>query len=94
MPISIIIAVVLALAVAGVVWYATQRAQGMVRTLGQALSGTLTCAAVLFFVGGITAGMYGGRPFGLEILKGPYELWIQRFEHPTQPLVFWGEDGP
>ena len=87
MSISIVIATVLALAVAAAVWYASNRAQGLVRNLGQALSGTLACAAVLFLVGGLTASMYNGRPFGLEILKRPYELWIERFEHPTRPLV-------
>ncbi len=87
MPISVIVAILLLLALAYVFWYASRRGRGIVQTLSQAVAGTLTACAALLFLGAVTAAMFGGRPFGLEILKHPYEVWVQRFEHPTQPLV-------
>ena len=85
MPISVSIAVALLLAVAGMFWYVARR--GTARPLTLSVSGTFAALAVLLFLGAITATIFGGRPFGLESLKRPYEAFVQRFEHPTQPLI-------
>jgi hypothetical protein len=87
MPFSIILLTIVLAAISAFAWFAARDARGRVGTAGRTLSVVGMVAAALVFFGALTAGLYGGRPFGLETLKRPYDLWLERFENPTRPLV-------
>ena len=87
MPFSIIILTLVLAAISAIAWFAARDVRGRLGTAGRTLSVVGVIAAALVFFGALSAGLYGGRPFGLETLKRPYDLWLERFEHPTRPLV-------
>ena len=87
MPISVLVLSTILLIAGAGTWFATRQAHGPVRRSARTVSVVTLLAGALVFLGALTAAYEGGRPFGLEVLRYPYSLWVDRFENPTRPLV-------
>ena len=67
MLVGVVLHVTLFLTLAFFVLFAAQKAEGLVRLLGNVVGVWLLILAVLVIVGCVTAPMLGGRPFGLPM---------------------------
>ena len=63
---GVVLHVTLLAVVAFFVLYAAQKAQGLVKLLGNVVGAWLLLLVVLAVAGAVTAPMFGGRPFGLS----------------------------
>jgi hypothetical protein len=66
MIVGVLLHVTLLLVVAFFVLYAAQKAQGLVKLLGNVVGAWLMLLVVLAVAAAVTAPMFGGRPFGLS----------------------------
>jgi hypothetical protein len=67
MLVGVVLHVTLFLTLAFFVLFAAQKADGLVKLLGNVIGVWLLILAVLVIVGCVTAPMFGGRPFGLPM---------------------------
>jgi len=67
MLVGVVLHVTLFLVLAFFVLFAAQKAEGLVKLLGNVVGVWLLILAILVIVGCVTAPMFGGRPFGLPM---------------------------
>ena len=67
MLVGVVLHVTLFLTLAFFVLFAAQKAEGLVKLLGNVVGVWLLILALLVIVAGVTAPMFGGRPFGLPM---------------------------
>jgi len=72
------------LIVAYFILVAAQRATGFVSGLGHLLGLWLIFIAVVFVAGAVTAPMFGGKPFGLD-MPGPHGRWMHPDDQTSPP---------
>ena len=72
------------LIVAYFILVAAQRAIGLTSALGRLLALWLFVIAAVVVGGAVTAPMFGGKPFGLD-MPGPHWRWMHREGAPEEP---------
>ena len=76
------------------VLFAAGKADGLLRTIGNVLGIWLFILAILALVGGATAPMFGGRPFGFPMMDQMHHGWMHQWQYPGQNGPAPGQKNP
>ncbi len=72
------------------VLFAASKAEGLLKAFGTVLGLWVLLLTGIIVVGGITASMFGGRPFGMQMMDDQKGPWMHRgWMHDG-----WGHMGP
>jgi hypothetical protein len=75
------------------VLFAASKSEGLVKLFGTILGLLLFVVAVLHIVGALTAPMFGGKPFGMD-MHGMHDHWMHHWDHGGQPDMGPPPNGP
>lgn len=86
MLVGVVLHVTLFLVLAFFVLFAAQKAEGLVKLLGNVVGVWLLILALLVIAACVTAPMFGGRPFGMP-MGGHMEVRVTREERTVDPTA-------